>query len=283
MILCIFKIMTLKNFSFVGIFALSVTLVGCDGTEDEPLTVPDVLGLPGDEARDLIEAAGLEPSLEATESSVWQPSNWEVESTDPEVGIEVQEKDEVIVNLVRPVPHEGADGSAEEAEEEVDLQSADDAEPEAAEETERAEATAEEARELREQAEQADAAEEQEREDQAPEQQESDGGDLGERVTEEALRGFNVESFAGLLSQDGYDLSLPPYYAISDIETMSSSTVRVHVQETMFDEEREQMGRWFFNMTCQEVPELDTVVVNDVSGLDSNHFAYEFMRMPGCE
>ncbi|WP_152539227.1 PASTA domain-containing protein [Nesterenkonia sp. AN1] len=275
--------MTLKNFSFVGIFALSITLVGCGGTEDEPLTVPDVFGLPGDEARDLIEAAGLEPSLEAAESSVWQPSNWEVESTDPEAGIEVEEEDEVIVNLIRPVADEDADASAQEAEEEADLQSAEDAEQEAAEETERAEAEAEEARQSREQAEQAEAAEEQEREDRVPEQQESDGGDLGERVTEAALRGFNVDSFTGLLSQDGYDLSLPPYYAISDIETMSDSTVRVHVQEAMFDEEREQMGRWFFNMTCREVPELDTVVVNDVSGQDSNHSAQEFMRMPGCD
>lgn len=278
--------MTLKNFSFVGIFVLSITLVGCGGTEDDPLTVPDVFGLPGDEARDLVEAAGLEPSLEAAESSVWQPSNWEVESTDPEAGVEVEEEDEVIVHLIRPVADEDADASAQGSEEEADLQAAEDAEQEAQEETERAEAEAEEARQSREQAEQAEqaeAAEEQEREDRVPEQQESDGGGLGERVTEEALRGFNVDSFTGLLSQDGYDLSLPPYYAISNIETMSDSTVRVHVQEAMFDEEREQMGRWFFNMTCQEVPELDTVVVNDVSGFDSNHFAHEFMRMPGCD
>lgn len=272
--------MTLNRFPFAGIFVLSITLVGCGGAEDEPLTVPDVSGLPGDEARDLIEDFGLEPSLEATESSVWQPSNWEAESTDPAAGTEVEEEDEVIVNLIRPVDDEVADDSTTEAEEETDRQSAEDAEREAAEEADRAEAEAEEERQSQEEA---DAAAAQEHEDRVPEQPESDAGDFGERITAAALRGFNVDSFTNLLTQDGYDVSLPPYYAISDIEEMSDSTVRVHVQESMTDEEREQMGRWFFNMTCQEVPELDTVVVNDVSGLDSNHFAYEFPRMPGCE
>lgn len=270
--------MILKRFSLVGFLALSITLVGCSGAEDEPLTVPDVSGLPGDEARDLIEDAGLEPSLEATESSVWQPSNWEAESTEPEAGTVVEEEDEVIVNLIRPAEDEVADGSPTEAEEDADRQSEEDAEREAAEESERAEAEAEEERQTQEQVEQAEALEDQEREE-----QEGGGGDLGERITEEALRGFNVDSFTDLLTQDGYDVSLPPYYAISDIEGMSGSTVRVHVQEAMSDEEREQMGRWFFNMTCHEVPELDTVVVNDTSGLDSNHSAYEYMRMPGCD
>src|SRR5690606_19121625 len=115
-----------------------------------------------------------------------------------------------------------------------------------------------------EQAEQAETAEEQERKDRVAEQQESAAGDLGERVTEAALRGFNVDSFSELLAREEYDSTLPPYYAITDIEEMGGSTVRVHVQEAMVDEEREQMGRWFFNMTCYEVPDLDTVVVNDV-------------------
>lgn len=99
---------TKKYLALTGILALSITLVGCDETEKEPLTVPDVVGLPGDEARDLIEEFDLETSLESAESSVWQPANWEVESTDPEAGTEVEEEDEVIVNLVRPAEDEEA-------------------------------------------------------------------------------------------------------------------------------------------------------------------------------
>lgn len=111
-----------KSFALTGILALSIALVGCDESEDEPLTVPDVSGIPGDEARELIEEAGLEASLESEESSVWQPANWEAESTDPEAGAEVEEGDEVVVNVVRPaedeeiVTEEADDTDAEEAE-----------------------------------------------------------------------------------------------------------------------------------------------------------------------
>lgn len=111
----------------------------------------------------------------------------------------------------------------------------------------------------------------------------AEGPDLGERLKEEALAQFFVEDFVELLGRDEYDLTLPPYYAITEIEEMNASTARVYVQEEMLDDEKNRMANWFFNMTCLEVPELETLVVVDISGVDSNHYARQFPRMPGCE
>ena len=111
---------------------------------------------------------------------------------------------------------------------------------------------------------------------------EPEDDDIAERLEAEALVQFMVDDFTELLSQEYYDLTLPPFYAMHSFESIGSSTVRVHVQEEMTEAEEEQMARWFFNMTCQEVPELETLVVRDVGGVDSNFSASEFPRMPHC-
>ncbi|WP_261624626.1 PASTA domain-containing protein [Nesterenkonia marinintestina] len=80
-----------------------------EGDEEDAETtveVPDVVGLPGHEARDELEDAGFDVSLEAEESEVQNPANWEVESTDPEPGEDAQEGDTVTVTAVRPEGYE---------------------------------------------------------------------------------------------------------------------------------------------------------------------------------
>lgn len=96
--------------------ALALVVTGC-GEEAPPPTVPDVVGMAGDEARTAIEDEGFTVTFEAVESSVWQPANWEVESTEPGAGDELDEGGEVIAHLIRP-EGEGETAADEEATEE---------------------------------------------------------------------------------------------------------------------------------------------------------------------
>lgn len=59
---------------------------------------------------------------------------------------------------------------------------------------------------------------------------------------------------------------------ITDIETISSDTVRVHYQERLTDDEAQQVGRMVRTFTRLAVPELATVVIRDTSGIDRNVF-----------
>lgn len=68
----------------------------------EPVAIPDVVGMPGDEARDLIRDADLQADLEGDEGAVFSPGNWIVESTDPEAGTEIETGETVTLYLTRP-------------------------------------------------------------------------------------------------------------------------------------------------------------------------------------
>lgn len=85
--------------------------------EEPGVEVPDVVGMPGDEAQGELEDAGFDVELVAEDSSVWSPGNWEVESTDPEAGSEVEEGAEVTVNVVRPDSDDDEDEEEDEPEE----------------------------------------------------------------------------------------------------------------------------------------------------------------------
>lgn len=96
----------------VGI-VIGVLAVGGIGAllegDPEPVDVPDVIGLAGDEAKDVLQESGLEPTLESEDSSVWSPENWEVASTNPEAGEVSAEGEEVTVSVVRPASNESED------------------------------------------------------------------------------------------------------------------------------------------------------------------------------
>ena len=102
-----------------------------DEEDDSTVEVPDVIGMPGDEARVELSDAGFDVTFEAEESAVVNPANWEVESTDPEAGEDAAEGDEVTVHVVRPEGYddeqdEGEAGAAEEGDEELREEDPDD-------------------------------------------------------------------------------------------------------------------------------------------------------------
>lgn len=312
----------IRTGTIVAGLAIMASLSACTAAEAEPLTVPDVVGLAGNEAEDMLEEAGLEADLVAEEGSVWIPSNWEVESTEPSTGEEIELEAEVTVHLIRPDDDAAEDGDNAEAEtvlvtvpdvvglagdeaadmlEEAEIKAdlvADEGivvmpsnwevegtDPAAGEETD---ADSEVTVHLIRPDDEALDLEDEDSHDIDPETEsaesltEPEDDDIAERLEAEALVQFDVDSFTELLTQEYYDLTLPPYYAMHTFESIGSSTVRVHVQEQMTEAEEEQMARWFFNMTCQEVPELETVVISDINGVDSNFHAARFPRMPYC-
>lgn len=57
---------------------------------------------------------------------------------------------------------------------------------------------------------------------------------------------------------------------ITDIETVSSSTARVHYQEALTDDEAQDVGRKVLTFARFTVPQLETVVIRDTSGIDRN-------------
>lgn len=306
--------------SVVTTLALLGALASCTDAEADSLTVPDVVGLAGNEAQDMLEGAGLEVDLVAEDGSVWAPSNWQVESTEPSAGERIEPDAEVAVNLIRPEETENEEDAESETEQvsvpdvvglagdeardmledsglEADLIAEEGAvlmpsnwevegtDPTAGEDVETDfEVTV---HLIRPEDETPDTDDKDEDDtDPEPEPAESptepEDDDIAERLEAEALVQFMVDDFTELLSQEYYDLTLPPFYAMHSFESIGSSTVRVHVQEEMTEAEEEQMARWFFNMTCQEVPELETLVVRDVGGVDSNFYAHRFPPTPYC-
>ena len=65
--------------------------------------------------------------------------------------------------------------------------------------------------------------------------------------------------------------SSSPLFVVTEVEDVSSGTIRVHVQENLTDEGREEIARHMFNMGAMQNDDLTTVVVRDLSGSDSNH------------
>lgn len=111
-------------------------------------------------------------------------------------------------------------------------------------------------------------------------QEAEEENNLGQNMEEAALNEVQADSFSELAAREGWT---NPVYAITEIEDMGASTVRVYLQENLSDTDRADVARWLFNMTCMEVPEVETIVVQDSTGLDSNHYAREFPRPNSCE
>lgn len=63
-----------------------------------------------------------------------------------------------------------------------------------------------------------------------------------------------------------------PLYAVTEVEDISSGTIRVYVQENLTDDGRALVARHMITLGALDDDELQTVVVRDASGIDSNHF-----------
>lgn len=61
-----------------------------------------------------------------------------------------------------------------------------------------------------------------------------------------------------------------PLIAVNGVEDVSSGTIRVNVQQNLTDAERQEIADLVHGLGYVE--ELETIVVRDASGLDSNHF-----------
>lgn len=97
-----------------------------------------------------------------------------------------------------------------------------------------------------------------------------DGTQLAEDVEAAILTNFGgVDSFQDL------DPSSQAY-AITEIEGVNSSTVRVHVQQDLDETGEEDLARMVFGLASVDVPDLDTVVIQDTSGVDANFYKSDF-------
>ena len=106
--------------------------------------------------------------------------------------------------------------------------------------------------------------------------EEEAGPTVAEQVEAAALTGNGVESFQGLPATS-------PGFYIAELEDMGAGTIRAHIQELLTDADRERTAHWLANMSCTDVPDLDTIVVRDTSGIDSNHYLREIEGLlPAC-
>ena len=89
------------------VVAFALLFGGCGAAE--PVAVPDVVGMPADEARDVLEAAGFESELEA-DGWVVMESNWTVDSQSPKAGTMSGDGSTVVAKISK---HEAAEESEE--------------------------------------------------------------------------------------------------------------------------------------------------------------------------
>lgn len=116
--------------------------------------------------------------------------------------------------------------------------------------------------------------------EETPEETTAPAGEPSEEPSEEPapVEPLSERVEAAILSSNGVanlrelEATSPGFY-ITELEDVTSGTVRMHVQTGLEGEERDQFARWLYNHACSSVPELDTVVVRDTGGVDHNWYA----------
>ncbi|OQJ47269.1 PASTA domain-containing protein [Clavibacter sepedonicus] len=78
----------------------ALLLTGCSAAD--PISVPDVSGMTGTEAKNTLENAGFEVDLEADEGFVLDPANWEVVSQLPDAGDDAADGDTITLSVSKP-------------------------------------------------------------------------------------------------------------------------------------------------------------------------------------
>lgn len=74
-----------------------------------------------------------------------------------------------------------------------------------------------------------------------------------------------------------------PGQAITEIENVGPTGIRVHVQEPLTDGEKEETARWVMHMACEENPDMAVVVIRDASGIDENFYSARLNILPACQ
>lgn len=100
----------------------------------------------------------------------------------------------------------------------------------------------------------------------APTEAPPEAASLGEQTEAALLNAWGVDSLQSIPSD------LRGATAITEFEDVSSDTVRVYVQENLSKSDRDALARMIHGLVTADVPNLDTLVVRDASGVDSNHF-----------
>lgn len=97
----------LRLIGAVILFIIFGALAGCDvdkdndGTTSNVLSVPDLIGQKGDEAKEALAVLDLEHNYESESGSVWNAANWVVQSTDPKPGEDIDPGSTVTLHVVR--------------------------------------------------------------------------------------------------------------------------------------------------------------------------------------
>lgn len=244
-----------------ALFAIALLVSACSPVESPELTVPDLAGTRLNEAKEQLEDLDLEEeSFDAVQTrSIWRSRNWIVVSQDPAAGAPIEEGATVRLGF----RHQ--DDRAEAAPPDSET------EPPAATPTPSPTPTPTPSPSSEPPAESETPAP-------TPEAPEAEAeADLGERVFDAGLNALGVDSYLAVLQLEGWE-QFTKVHAVTEIEEIGSSTVRLHVQEHLVGEDAERLARWFFNMTCHEVPELDTVVTRGADGLDANFYSRDYPR-----
>ena len=79
--------------------------------------------------------------------------------------------------------------------------------------------------------------------------------------------------------EENFPDGIPPtnqLIAVTETEDISTGDIRVYVQLNLTDDERVEFARVIYYMGAMNNTDLQTVVVRDATGLDSNHFRSDF-------
>lgn len=99
---------------------------------------------------------------------------------------------------------------------------------------------------------------------------------VAEDITNTILTDNGVKTFQGL------DATSPGFW-IADIEDTITGTIRVTIQDNLDAEGRDKTARWIANMTCTNVKTLDTIIIQDTTGRDSNHYLRDMPLPNTCK
>lgn len=72
-----------------------------------------------------------------------------------------------------------------------------------------------------------------------------------------------------------------PLYAIASIEDVSAGTIRVNYQNPLDKAGRDLVAKHVFQLAGITVTDLDTVIIRDTSGRDSNHYRRDIPMLNG--
>lgn len=65
-------------------------------------------------------------------------------------------------------------------------------------------------------------------------------------------------------------------YATTQVEDHTDDTIRIYIQSNLTDAEQDRAARTLFNFNGFHDTDLQTVIVRDASGVDSNHYRHDF-------